>query len=181
MRSKKWMGITKSKRFREAVAVAAVGLMICAVAAAMVVAARKPSQSTGISAKTAKTTSIVLSKTQKQPATQARATNVSAPDSSAASTSSAAGREPAAVTITGCLERDADAFWLKDTRGVDAPKSRSWKSGFLKKGAASIEVVDPSNTLKLPTHVGHRVSLTGMLAEREMQGRSVQRVPGVCE
>jgi hypothetical protein len=177
MRSKKWMSIKKSKRFREVVAVAAVGLMICAVAAAMVVAARKPSQPTGI---TAKTTSIALSKTQRQVATQARATNASAPDSSTA-TSSAAGREGAVVTITGCLEQDAETFSLKDTRGVDAPKSRSWKSGFLKKGAASIEVVDTANALKLPAHVGHRVSVTGMLAEREMQGHSVQRVPGVCE
>ena len=31
----------------------------------------------------------------------------------------------ASVTITGCLERDQEVFWLKDTSGAAAPKSRS--------------------------------------------------------
>jgi hypothetical protein len=86
----------------------------------------------------------------------------------------------APVTITGCLERADETFRLKDTTGVDAPKSRSWKSGFLKKGSASIEVVDAANRLKLPDHVGQRVSVTGTLVDREMQVRSLQRVAASC-
>ena len=39
------------------------------------------------------------------------------------------------VTVTGCLERTDEGFRMKDTSGADAPKSRSWKSGFLKKGS----------------------------------------------
>ena len=35
-------------------------------------------------------------------------------------------------TIVGCLTFDDGAFRLKDASGIDAPKSRSWKSGFLK-------------------------------------------------
>src|SRR5438552_2533587 len=36
----------------------------------------------------------------------------------------------AGATITGCLEKHGDGFQLKDTSGADAPKARSWKSGF---------------------------------------------------
>jgi hypothetical protein len=86
----------------------------------------------------------------------------------------------AAVTVTGCLERADDAFRLKDASGADVPKSRSWKSGFLKRGPASLEVVDASNRLKLSNHVGERVSLTGTLVDREMQARSLQRVTASC-
>jgi hypothetical protein len=95
------------------------------------------------------------------------------------------GKEPAAtltaVTITGCLERaDETTFRLKDTVGEDAPKSRSWKSGFLKRGSASIEVVDAAHRLKLPDHVGQKVSVTGTLVDREMQVRSLQPVATSC-
>jgi hypothetical protein len=86
----------------------------------------------------------------------------------------------AAVTITGCLERDAESFRLRDTAGESAPKARSWKTGFLKKGRPSVEVIDASNRVKLPTHVGQRVSVTGTLVDREMQVRSLQRVAPSC-
>jgi len=84
------------------------------------------------------------------------------------------------VTITGCLERDDDTFRLKDATGANAPKARSWKTGFLKKGAASIEVRDASHRLKLNDHVGRRVSVTGVLIDREIRARSVQRVSATC-
>ena len=87
---------------------------------------------------------------------------------------------PAAVTITGCLERHDETFRLKDTTGVDAPKSRTWRSGFLKKGLASIEVLDAANKLKLTDHIGQRVSVTGVLVDREIQVRSLQRIATSC-
>lgn len=83
------------------------------------------------------------------------------------------------VTLTGCLQHDDGTFRLKDTSGTDAPKSRSWKSGFLKKRGASIEIVDSAKRLGLPSHVGQRVTVTGILLDREMRVRAVQRV-GVC-
>jgi hypothetical protein len=86
----------------------------------------------------------------------------------------------APVTITGCLERSDDNFRLKDTAGVDAPKSRSWKSGFLKKGPKPIDVIDASHRLKLGDHVGQRVTVTGVLVDREMQVRSLKRVAPSC-
>ena len=83
------------------------------------------------------------------------------------------------ITLTGCLQHDDGTFRLKDTASEDAPKSRSWKSGFLKKRAASVEIVDSANRLGLPTHVGQRVTVTGVLLRKEMRARAVQRL-GVC-
>jgi hypothetical protein len=84
------------------------------------------------------------------------------------------------VTITGCLEREDDGFRLKNTSGTDAPKSRSWRSGFLKKGSASVDVVDPPKKLRLSEHVGERVSMTGVLVDRDIQVRSMHRVAPSC-
>jgi hypothetical protein len=85
-----------------------------------------------------------------------------------------------AVTITGCLELESESFWLKDTSGTGAPTARSWRSAFLKKRPARIELVDATNALPLPTYVGQRVAATGLLVNREMQMRSLYRVAGSC-
>jgi hypothetical protein len=87
---------------------------------------------------------------------------------------------PEMVTIAGCLAQDGDTFRLKDTTGADAPRTRSWKSGFLKKSAAAVEVVDASRRLKLTNHVGERISVTGTLVDGEMQVRSMRRVSSSC-
>ena len=89
-------------------------------------------------------------------------------------------QESALVTITGCLETDEEIFRLNDTAGSDAPKSRSWKTGFLKKRSATIAVVDASG-VGLPAHVGKRVALTGLLVDRDMQVRSLRRVAATCD
>jgi hypothetical protein len=85
------------------------------------------------------------------------------------------------VTISGCLEQDDERFRLKDTTGEDAPKGRSWRSGFLRKSAATIDVVDQADRYHLQTYVGQRVNVTGMLVDREMQVRSVRIVAISCE
>ena len=85
------------------------------------------------------------------------------------------------VTITGCVERDKETFWLRDTSGeVDVPRSRSWRSGFLKKRASRVELVAAENTVKLPDYLGERVAATGTLIDREMRARSVRRVLTSC-
>jgi hypothetical protein len=84
------------------------------------------------------------------------------------------------VTIAGCLERTDKAYRLKDTTGADAPKARSWKSGFLKKGTAAIDLVESGNGLKLRDHIGKRVSVTGMLSDRQLRVQSVRRVASSC-
>lgn len=86
----------------------------------------------------------------------------------------------ASVTITGCLEHDDEAFWLSDTSGSDAPMSRSWRSGFLRKRPSRIEVVDAGHALRLTSYVGQRVSATGTLVNREMRPRSLHPVSASC-
>ena len=86
----------------------------------------------------------------------------------------------APVTIVGCLEQDDDVFKLKNTEGNDAPQSRSWKSGFLKKKPATIVVLDAAHRWKLEKHVGERVSITGPLADRELQVRTFSRLATSC-
>ena len=88
---------------------------------------------------------------------------------------------PATVTITGCLARSDNEFRLNNTSGTDAPKSRSWKSGFLTKRAASVAIVPVAQELPLSSHVGQRISVTGTLVDREMRVRSVRRVSTSCE
>ena len=83
------------------------------------------------------------------------------------------------TTITGCLERGDAAYRLKDADG-NAPKARSWKTGFLKKASRPIDLYDTANRVKLPMHVGQRISVTGQLVDREMYVRSLQRVSASC-
>ena len=84
------------------------------------------------------------------------------------------------TTITGCLELDDATFWLKDSAGGDVPKSRSWKSGFLKKRPSSIQLVDGTNTLNLKNYVRQRIAATGTLVNREMRAHSLQSVAASC-
>ena len=87
---------------------------------------------------------------------------------------------PPSVTITGCLEVDDGTVWLKNTSGSDVPKSRSWKSAFLRKRSSPIEIVDAPNAPRLTHYVGQRVAATGVLTNREMRASSL-RIVAACE
>ena len=85
------------------------------------------------------------------------------------------------ATIAGCLERDENTFWLKNVSGDEAPKSRSWKSGFLRKKSPPVELVDRGGqTNRLATYVGRRIETTGALVDHEMRVKTL-RVLGSCE
>ena len=88
----------------------------------------------------------------------------------------------AQVTITGCLEisTDEDRFRLTDTDGASAPKSRSWRSGFLKKRSTPVDLVWPSDTLAPVKQVGKRIAATGVLMSRELKVTSVRIVSPSC-
>ncbi len=101
-------------------------------------------------------------------------------NTTAAANGTAAQQPSEPVTITGCLEQSHDEFRLKDTSGADAPQSRSWKSGFLKKHSKTLTVVDATSRLKLQDHLGERVALTGTLDENDLQVRGLQRVAETC-
>jgi hypothetical protein len=86
------------------------------------------------------------------------------------------------VTITGCLEISVDQseFRLTDTQGVDAPRSRSWRTGFLKKGSAPVALVEPPARLALQTHVGRRVAATGLLTSHDLKVSALRDVGSSC-
>lgn len=85
------------------------------------------------------------------------------------------------ATIAGCLERSENTFWLKNVSGDDAPKSRSWKSGFLRKKSPPVELVDRGGlTNRLTAYVGQRIETTGALVDHEMRVKSL-RVLGRCD
>lgn len=125
------------------------------------------------------------------PAVKATPSAVSpAPDSvgSERSTNASAIAPPATttnqtVTISGCLETTAgeNQFRLTGTEGAGAPKARSWKSGFLKKGSASVDLLEFSDAPMLRKYVGHRVVVTGLLTGRQMHVRSVQAGGSSCD
>lgn len=82
------------------------------------------------------------------------------------------------VTITGCLQKRGDGFRLNDPSGASLPQSRSWKSGFLKKSAAAIDLIGVS--LSAADAVGARVRVTGVLENRELRARSLSRIASTC-
>jgi hypothetical protein len=197
------MALPKSANAKGSLAKGTIGLLlVCVAAAAMLLAARRPIQpadktlmppAKGVAASVvqpkapAATNATNAKKATPAPmpvtASAVVATPV-APEMTAekeTSTLKPPVAESTPATIAGCLERDGDSFVMKSVEGADAPKARSWKSGFLKKGTPRIAVMDTSNRLKLSDHVGHRVSITGMLADREMQARSLRRVANSCE
>jgi hypothetical protein len=160
----------------------AVLLVVCVMAAAMLLAAREssvPGTKTTSAAMEPETSVASADGSAKSPAPVSMArTATNAP---AAATTKAASPKSSTVTITGCLQRGDETFRLTDTDGSDAPRARSWKTGFLKKGPATIEVTDAANRLRMASHVGQRVSVTGLLEDRQMQARSLRRIAPACE
>jgi hypothetical protein len=172
---------------------------ICLVSAAAF-AACQPSQPVGATAKDEPlkleaqqpTPKTAVKKAVAKPAgtspavAKAVASNDAVPASTAVTESRAAAHrqdeESISATITGCLVlRDDGMFQLKDNDGEHAPKARSWKSGFIKKGSATIDVFDAGNRLKLATHVNYRISVSGMLTDRQLRARSLHVTSQQCD
>jgi hypothetical protein len=92
----------------------------------------------------------------------------------------AAAVEPVdSVTLSGCLEYDGKSAWLKDASGIDAPRTRSWRSGFLRKRSPRIALVNGPESAS--TYDGRRVVATGVLVDREMRVDSLKPTAGECE
>ena len=117
---------------------------MCVTGAVIVIAAHEMAPSARATSSEARPDAEVVS-VQPKPAVSTAAVDPSLaakPETEASKTTAA---NTAPVTIFGCLEKSNETYRLTDTDGIDAPKSRSWKSAFLKKGAASVEVIDPGN------------------------------------
>ena len=197
MRMRKTVRVKKSTHARKSSRFTAIGAGVivlvgtCVIGAAMLIAANQPSETLAMTSADVRPERPAPGQARKTVAARASASeavmastlaadpmvvNVVADASAAKATSKS---DP--VTIMGCLERSDNTFRLKETFGEHAPKSRSWKSGFLKKGPTSIDVVDASRNLKLATHVGQRVSVTGVVVNHAMQVRSLKRVAATCD
>jgi hypothetical protein len=165
----------ETQRSTRMLGVGAIVVVFCVMTAAMLLSAREtpaPAAAADDRADPAVTAATNTSK----PAPDARPATTAV----AADASKSLSAKSSSVTITGCLARTDTAFRLTDTDGSDAPRSRSWKSGFLRKGTASVNVVDPARKLRLASHVGQRVSVTGVLEDREMQVRSLRQIAPAC-
>jgi len=84
------------------------------------------------------------------------------------------------TTISGCLERNKSKFRLTDMIGEHAPKSRSWKTGFFRKGSAKLDLIAQASGLKFEPHVGYRVDVTGSLAKKVMHAHSLTPTSARC-
>ena len=104
---------------------------------------------------------------------------VEAPPAQKEVSADVAGNAP--VTITGCLETsvDEERFRLTDAEGVSTPKSRSWRSGFLKKSAPRIALVDGPASVE--AYDGRQVSVTGVLVDREMHVTLLKPIADNCD
>lgn len=88
------------------------------------------------------------------------------------------------VTLTGCVRNggERNTFVLTKVEGADAPKSRGWKTGYLLKRRADVEVVAAASSVRLKDHVGRKVTVVGTLEGKDrtqIKARSV-RVVSVC-
>ena len=153
-------------------------LIICVMAGGIALAARQRDQA---KSKPLIEETVMAGDLSAPPEPPAKGTKLRPAATTAARPNYAPGLPKPIATITGCLERSSDGFRLKDTVGESAPKSRSWKSGFLKKGAAPIAVVDSSRSLRLASQVGHRVTVSGTLVDREMRADALHQVASSCK
>jgi len=175
---------TGSKRFRfigkRPAAIALI--VVCIVGTAILITARGSESTSAAPApvaqiadtsSAAKPSSLVASRPKSSATTAAK-------PAAGQATAKAPEQDAEPATIVGCLVQDHETFRLKNTAGEDAPRSRSWKSGFLRKSTKTIEVLDERHRLSLASHVGEQVSVTGMLDDRELQGTSLTRVAESC-
>ena len=88
--------------------------------------------------------------------------------------------DPNTVTMIGCLESDGSKYRLADVQGNQAPKGRSWKTGFVTKKTKNIDLVGAPASLKLQDHVGHKVSVSGLKDDdTHLKARTIRQL-GSC-
>lgn len=159
---------------------AAIGIIVvCIVGTAILIVSRSSEPTSAASITPAVETTAAAPINQTTPVARTQKPFAVAKAPAAQDPGTVAGAQVA--TIEGCLVQDDHQYQLKNTSGEDAPKARSWKSGFLHKGSQTVDVMDPSHRMNLARHVGERVTITGMLGDRELQGTYLKRVAESCK
>ena len=88
--------------------------------------------------------------------------------------------DPNTVTMIGCLESDGSNYRLADVQGNQAPKGRSWKTGFITKKTKNIDLVGAPASLKLQDHIGRKVSVSGLKDDdTHLKARTIKQL-GSC-
>ncbi|MBI2220614.1 MAG: hypothetical protein HYU53_05345 [Acidobacteria bacterium] len=85
------------------------------------------------------------------------------------------------VTFVGCL-RSADhgaRFMLTDITGPNAPRARSWKTGFITRRSVSMTVTS-GRSIKLRDSVGKLVRITGRRAGDDLHAESLAFAGAIC-
>jgi hypothetical protein len=152
-------------------------ICVCIAGTAMLIVARS-SEPTSAASIVPEQATVAIAPIEQTPAAKAAKPVPVAAKPTSGQTGLIAGADLA--SIEGCLVQDNDQFRLKNTSGEDAPRGRSWKSGFLHKSAKTIDVADETHRLNLARHVGERVTITGILDDRQLQGTSLKRVAESC-
>jgi hypothetical protein len=153
-------------------------IVVCIVGTAILIVARSSEPTSAATVVPATATAATAPMKQTPVAKAQKPSTIAATPASAQGAGTIAGAQ--VTTIEGCLVQDDQQFRLKNTSGEDAPRGRSWKSGFLHKGSKTIDVLDTNHRLNLARHVGERVTITGLLDDRELQGTSLKRVAESC-
>lgn len=84
------------------------------------------------------------------------------------------------VTYVGCLraEEAGERFMLTEISGPNAPRSRSWKTGFITKRTMDVEVAGPRK--KLTQNVGRLVRITGRRSGHDIVAHSITYAGATC-
>ena len=87
----------------------------------------------------------------------------------------------ASVTMNGCLREDGGKFVLTGLKGDQAPKGRSWKTGYIVKAKKDVVVTPASGGVKLKDHVGRQVTIAGLTNGcTKVTARSIRRFAASC-
>ena len=133
-----------------------------------------------VPSKTAAPTSAAIRSVDKPAAATPDKTTAGSPETAGDARDRSSVDASPTVTIAGCVERDRKAFWLKSVSGDDVPRTRSWRSGFFKKRASSVSLMDATDGVGLEGYVGQRVAATGRLVNGELRAVALQQLAGSC-
>jgi hypothetical protein len=83
------------------------------------------------------------------------------------------------VSMTGCLRVDGSSYVLSGLKGDQAPRARSWKTGYIIKTTKDV-VLSPAAGMKLQDHVGRQVTVVGVVDGAHMTARTIRRIATSC-
>lgn len=85
------------------------------------------------------------------------------------------------VTYVGCLRvaDHGDRVMLTDIGGPNAPRARTWKTGFITKRPISMEVM-PVRGMRLRDNVGRLVRVTGRRSGDDLYAQSITFAGATC-